>query len=129
MTDDQQGARVPPADQETADLRAERDSIFGKAIEFKRKYIETKARAEAAEAESARLASEQRELAAQVAGLRSVVAKVEALVDSWPAYRTDDRSDYGRAVAQCRNALRAAIASVAPDTATPGEADDKAGER
>jgi hypothetical protein len=67
------------------------------------------ARAEAAEAESARLASEQRELAAQVAGLRSVVAKVEALVDSWPAYRTDDRSDYGRAVAQCRNALRAAV--------------------
>jgi hypothetical protein len=29
----------------------------------------------------------------------------------------------------CRDDLRAVLADAAPDTATPGEADDKAGER
>src|SRR5690349_21677688 len=36
-------------------------------------------------------------------------ARIEALTDSWPDYTKDGRSDYGRAVAQCRDAIRAAL--------------------
>lgn len=154
------------ADQETAELRAEVERLRGlvrvshedvRAVEYLDRAEAAEAKLSdpwdmdgnaaaqawrrAAEAESARLASEQRELAAQVAGLRSVVARVEALADKWEAYGSGSKNErvFGRqmvsvdfAVDKLRTALasvgvsgsaddRQANASQAPDTATPGE--------
>ena len=71
--------------------------------------------------------------------MASVVAKVEALADEWTAEadRLQEFADRHQGYYQgivgarrtCRDDLRAVLADAAPDTATPGEGDDKAGER
>lgn len=100
-------------------------------------------RAEAAEADAALLRSETIDAhaaldraEAESARLASVVAKVEALADEWTAEadRLQEFADRHQGYYQgivgarrtCRDDLRAALASVAPDTATPGEADGAA---
>jgi hypothetical protein len=42
--------------------------------------------------------------------LEQLAAEVVRLIDSWPKYQTAFGSDYGKAVAQCRDALRAVLA-------------------
>jgi hypothetical protein len=121
---------------ETAELQAEVERLTESGQNWHRSAVANAAeclraehRAEAAEAESARLVSERRELAAQVAGLRSVVAVVEALADKWkntPGAFVQHGSVLSSAWREASLSLDAAIASVAPDTATPGEADGAA---
>lgn len=64
-----------------------------------------KVHAGCAEMSYAELAARDAERAAAVA----TVERVEVLLDEWPAYTQDGLSEYGRAVAQCRDAIRAAL--------------------